>query len=734
MIPQTMQDATRWVCWRDDDGRKTPVNATTGFNAKSNDPSTWTTYQHAKDRLTTDKSLTGPGFMLGDGFAGIDLDGCIDAKGAIQPWAWEIILALKTYSEISPSGTGVKLFLVADVDRGRKTQINVEPCCDKKPGIEVYGGGRYFTVTGDELAIGGDFGCEAKQQQLDELIAKHWPEPVRQPTTLTVSRPVEGQADAVERARRYLAQMPGAVSGCSGHNATFRAACVLMLGFDLRVEDAFGVIQEWNQKCEPPWEDRDLWKKVSDADKRDGERGWLLNSGGRYEGPDVDLRNLMASFNGPDECEPASLPSMPEIDPGRMPDSILNPPGGGLMGEFIDYVLGTSRYPQPEIALAAAISLMSVITGRKVSDHRNTRTNIYTVACAPTGSGKDWSRKMLKKVLRSAGPEAQKFIGAERIASSTGLVNELRDKSPSRLFMLDECHRLLVTMKDGRTPHLFNIGSVLLTWWSSSNEIWTGDAYADSDKTPEIDCPHCVIFGSATPQGLWDSLDIKSMYDGLIARFCIFEGEYVMPVDAPCPQVPSSLTDQIRWWAEFGPGDGNLVSINPSPPEIGPTTEAAKRLFEHATSIDCRKLDGEHPMRSAIWSRCAEKAAKFALMSACSRALARVPNSIDISDANWGVALANFLTRRLISRADSHVSENETERSYKRVLDAIRQAGGSMTFSELSRACRWLPARSRNDLLQDLVQSGDISLASSITAGRPVNIVSLTERAFSSSE
>ena len=40
-------------------------------------------------------------------------------------------------------------------------------------------------------------------------------------------------ADVADRARKYLAKIPPAVSGQGGHGATFHAACVLTLGFGL---------------------------------------------------------------------------------------------------------------------------------------------------------------------------------------------------------------------------------------------------------------------------------------------------------------------------------------------------------------------------------------------------------------------------------------------------------------------------------------------------------------------
>ena len=56
----------------------------------------------------------------------------------------------------------------------------------------------------------------------------------------------------IERARKYVARMPPAVSGQSGHNATFHVACVLALGFGLGEGEALALLREHSETCQPP--------------------------------------------------------------------------------------------------------------------------------------------------------------------------------------------------------------------------------------------------------------------------------------------------------------------------------------------------------------------------------------------------------------------------------------------------------------------------------------------------
>src|SRR5262245_54156281 len=90
-IPAELKATKRWVCWRyeyrtkaNGDGKwtKVPLDPKTLFNAKSNDPSTWGSFDEALYKwklLRHDGRVGGIGFMLGDGWAGTDIDNCLDA-------------------------------------------------------------------------------------------------------------------------------------------------------------------------------------------------------------------------------------------------------------------------------------------------------------------------------------------------------------------------------------------------------------------------------------------------------------------------------------------------------------------------------------------------------------------------------------------------------------------------------------------------------------------------------
>ena len=97
-IPEVLKREKRFVCH---DEFKRPINPHTGRFASVTNSNTWGSFQEAI-LYVNDKKAIGIGFVLGDGFVGIDIDTCIDKEsGAISEEALENITILDSYTEIS---------------------------------------------------------------------------------------------------------------------------------------------------------------------------------------------------------------------------------------------------------------------------------------------------------------------------------------------------------------------------------------------------------------------------------------------------------------------------------------------------------------------------------------------------------------------------------------------------------------------------------------------------------
>lgn len=164
-IPPELKALPNWVVWKlttrkgEDKPTKIPFNPTNGKAANTTNAATWGTFDQALKAYATGK-YTGLGFVFTNTpFTGIDLDHCIE-NGTIAPWALEIVNDFSTYTEITPSDTGLHLIAKGTI-----------PAAYKHGDTEMYTTGRYFTMTGNKLGATPSR-CEDRQPELDAMYAK----------------------------------------------------------------------------------------------------------------------------------------------------------------------------------------------------------------------------------------------------------------------------------------------------------------------------------------------------------------------------------------------------------------------------------------------------------------------------------------------------------------------------------------------------------------------------------
>ena len=165
-VPAALKAQRRWVLWKREsrNGTDKPTKVPYKFDgtkASSTDPSTWTTYNRV---MVAVDGYTGIGFVLGDGVAGVDLDHCRDPEtGVIDEWAVMVIETVGSYTEVSPSGDGVHILVLAD-------DMLPEDVTKRRGTVEFYQRDRYFTVTGNRV---GDF--ELRRVSLQAIHAQLFP-------------------------------------------------------------------------------------------------------------------------------------------------------------------------------------------------------------------------------------------------------------------------------------------------------------------------------------------------------------------------------------------------------------------------------------------------------------------------------------------------------------------------------------------------------------------------------
>lgn len=176
-IPATMRAAARWAPWRAEWNPKkrkygkVPHRADQIEYGLSNKTTKgWTTFDAAMAAYRANpKKFAGVGYIMTaqQDVIGVDLDHCRDADtGEVAPWALELAAKLDSYTEVSPSGTGLHIIVAGHVP---------EDWANHEQGVEVYSGNvpRFLAITGERLAGSP---CEVRPAKLPVLdtMAARW--------------------------------------------------------------------------------------------------------------------------------------------------------------------------------------------------------------------------------------------------------------------------------------------------------------------------------------------------------------------------------------------------------------------------------------------------------------------------------------------------------------------------------------------------------------------------------
>ena len=152
MIPQELTKENIWCVWRREEkgGKPTkiPYNPLTGNRAETNNPETFGAFDVAEEAYMIGSEYNGVGILLANGYCAVDIDHCCQ-DGIVSDLAMQIIQTLQSYTEYSPSGTGLRIIFKADNYQYDKAKHYLK---NPHNGVEVYMCGitnRFVTITGN---------------------------------------------------------------------------------------------------------------------------------------------------------------------------------------------------------------------------------------------------------------------------------------------------------------------------------------------------------------------------------------------------------------------------------------------------------------------------------------------------------------------------------------------------------------------------------------------------------
>jgi len=368
------------------------------------------------------------------------------------------------------------------------------------------------------------------------------------------------------------------------------------------------------------------------------------------------------------------------------------------------------------------MATVAVVTGRKIRDFKDARTNLQLLVLAPSGAGKKQPRTVAKKLLALAG--CGDMIGPDRLSSAAGIVSWLK-AFPASLIQPDEFQATIESACHGRnSPHLKHIPEVLKEAYSAETDpAWKPTGLADRKQNIEINQAHLVLHATGVGERFWEACSLELATDGCIGRMLLFEigDEVVMPCDVDATiSPPAELIDNVVWWRKKT-GEGNLFDINPVPQKLPESAEATARRIEHWNAIRM-KGQGERSIRAALWSRAGQRSAQLALLFAASRQTGCDEMTIERCDWDLAIKINNWSTRKLVWHCEEHMAESGYQKLVNRILDSIPTTG--ITQSEFTnRTYKFGDRPTRKRILDDLIEARRVEVREVKTATKPKSLL-----------
>lgn len=456
-IPKALQALTRWIVWKavvKKDGKvdKVPHDHRTGRRCDVHDPRAWSSFEEIC-AVYAGGGWDGIGVLPGEGVLGVDLDKCRNPEtGAIESWAQEIVDWIGSYTETSPSGTGLRVFVRGTAPGPRK----------KRGRIEMYNGegGNFLTVTGHAIP-GSATDVMKNQASVDWLYRTHLAGEEKSATAISViageSRLTDEEVlDAIRasaQSEKFAALYDDGdwedYDYASQSEADMALMTMLAWWTGSDPEQMERLFSESGLATRNKWTDREDYRQSTI------ETAIKTNGGKHYHGQDHTM-NPEEAFASVGCLHEAGWPEFIPFDerPPEMPRGVLP----GLLGEFVEALSEALQTPRELAAINSlgvlALAVQSRATVRVKPDYYEP-LNLYGLVASAPGERKsavvsackaplvEWEKKQaqnLREEIRRAHSfkrTADKAIEAARQRAARSKSSQELEAAQAEIFAME---------------------------------------------------------------------------------------------------------------------------------------------------------------------------------------------------------------------------------------------------------------------------------------------------------
>ena len=424
------------------------------------------------------------------------------------------------------------------------------------------------------------------------------------------------------------------------------------------------------------------------------------------------------------ETEPVKVKKLAKKSAG-LPEELRRIPG--ILGELVEWYMATAPAPHIEMAIQSALALGSVVLGRRYVTTEGNFTSLYFLTVAKSGTGKEYGKKSIERVLEAAGLED--LIGGSGYTSPGACFSELRDR-PTHLSVIDEFGKYLKACSATGNSQLQEAVTTLIEAFGRLDGTLRPRAYSSmalTDKQRELEQrlkivrPAITLYAMTTPRQFYSAIGEADIEAGMLGRFLVINSDAECQVRKRGRAKSTPPPGIVRWAQNMRQGGGgNLGGIEihdaaPKTIELEFTDGAYKILDDYQAQLVKRRRALSTSGLDVLLARAAEISMRIAAIVSCSKTMPK----IDEESMAWAVAYTSHAFNGLLEAVSSRVTGSEFGARRQEVLEAITLGGErGLTDRELKRRFRSLKPREHAEIVRALVDAGEIALTEIPTKGR----------------
>ena len=334
----------------------------------------------------------------------------------------------------------------------------------------------------------------------------------------------------------------------------------------------------------------------------------------------------------------------------------------GFAGAIAHYVYDSAPRPVPEVAIVAALGLLSGICGKVWITPTKTGLNQYLILVARSAIGKDAMHTGVAMLMSEATKDSVLHLGRGYVDFSDFASGQALQKAcaANRSFVNvtgEFGHRLrqIATSTNKPDSPMQNLRRVMTNLYSKSGPqaVAGGITYSDKDKNiASVEGVAYSLIGETTPGTFYELLTPDMMSDGFMSRFTVVEYEGERPPENEWADYFSTpWTQLLTYFKELLAQSMTLLNRGQTE-VVQHTPETTAMLKAFGLECDARILEaGDDESRRQMWNRAHMKALKIACLLAVADNY--ITPTMTAHHAQWAISFIkrdiSVFTRRMQS-------------------------------------------------------------------------------------